>query len=158
MAEFELQGMESMLAKFDAAKQEVRYKSGRSALNAAANFLVGKVKEGVSRWDDPSTSENIAKNVAKRWGSKRFKSTGDLSFRVGILGGAGGNKPKAAFADLPGGDTRHWRFKEFGTEKTAADPAVRPALFNNQGEIINVFAKQFEKKFDAAIRKANKAK
>jgi hypothetical protein len=47
-----------------------------------------KAQEAALRIDDPTTAEVIAKNVSVRWSSKRFNSTGDLAFRVGVLGGA----------------------------------------------------------------------
>jgi HK97 gp10 family phage protein len=157
MAEFEFAGFESMLAKFDAAKQEVKYKSGRSALRKVANMIAGKVREGALKLDDPETAESIAKNVAVRWGSKRFKATGDLAFRVGILGGAGGNKKSSELASLPGKDSRHWRYLEFGSENNPATPFMRPAAQNNANEAFSIFATTLEKSLNAAIRKANKA-
>jgi HK97 gp10 family phage protein len=157
MADFELRGMESMLAKFDSIKQDVKYKGGRAALRKAANLIATKAKENAQKLDDPETAANISKNVAVRWGGKRFKATGDLNFRVGILGGAGGNKKASELDSLPGKDTRHFRHVEFGTEKTAAQPFLRPSLQNNTGEAISVFAKEYEKAIDRAIKKAGKA-
>lgn len=158
MAEFELQGMESLLAKFEVAKQEVKYKSGRSALRKAANVVANKAKQKAQTYDDPETAESIAKNVAVRWSSKRFKTTGDLAFRIGILGGArSGGQKKGKGKGAPGGDTFHWRFLEHGTEKMAARPFLLPALKDNQSEVISTFAKAFEKSIDTAIKKAKKA-
>lgn len=158
MAEFDLVGMESLLAKFDSIKQDVKYKGGRSALRKAANLIANKAKENAQKLDDPETAKNTAKNVAVRWGGKKFKATGDLNFRVGILGGAGGNKKASELDSLPGKDTRTWRHLEFGTEKTAAQPFLRPALANNTSEAISVFAKEYEKAIDRAIKKAAKGK
>lgn len=158
MAEFELQGLDSLLAKFDSIKQDVKYKGGRAALRKAANLIAAKAKENAQKLDDPETAANISKNVAVRWGGKRFKATGDLNFRVGILGGAGGNKKASELDSLPGKDTRHFRHVEFGTEKTAAQPFLRPSLANNAGEAISVFAKEYEKAIDRAIKKASKGK
>ncbi len=157
MAEFDLVGMESLLAKFDSIKQDVKYKGGRAALRKAANLIAAKAKENAQKLDDPETAANISKNVAVRWGGKRFRATGDLNFRVGILGGAGGNKKASELDSLPGKDTRHFRHVEFGTEKTAAQPFLRQSLQNNTGEAISVFAKEYEKAIDRAIKKANKA-
>lgn len=169
MADFH--GMESLLAKFESLKREAKYKSGRAALRKAANFVAAKAKEGALRIDDPATPENIAKNIAVRWNGRRFKTTGDLAFRIGVMGGArqygntkenvrkqrvgqsyhmGGDKSN------PGGDTWYWRMHELGTEKMSARPFMRPALFNNQNEIIKVFANAFERSVAAAIKKANK--
>lgn len=171
MAEFELQGMESLLAKFDAIKQETKYKGGRAALRKAANFVADKAKQKAQTFDDPATAESIAKNIAVRWNTRRFKISGDLAFRIGILGGArqfantkqnvrkqrvgqtyitGGDKSN------PGGDTWYWRFLELGTEKMAARPFLRPALKDNQGQVISIFAKEFEKAIDRAVKREKK--
>ncbi|MES2625889.1 MAG: HK97-gp10 family putative phage morphogenesis protein [Pseudomonadota bacterium] len=158
MAEFELVGMESLLAKFDSIKQDVKYKGGRSALRKAANFIAAKAKENAQKLDDPETAKNTAKNISVRWGGKRFKSTGDPNFRIGILGGAGGNKKAADLDSLPGKDTRTWRHLELGTEKTPAQPFLRPSLQNNTGEAISIFAKEYERAIDRAIKKAAKGK
>lgn len=157
MAEFELQGMESLLAKLDAAKQEVKYKSGRSALRKAANVVAKKAKQKAQTYDDPATAESIAKNVAVRFSSKLFKRTGHIGFRIGILGGARGIQKKGKGKGAPGGSTFYWRFLETGTEKLAARPFLLPALKDNQSEVISTFAKAFEKGLDAAVKKANKA-
>lgn len=154
MAEFDLQGMTSMLAKFDAIKQEVKYKSGRASLRKTANFIAGKAKEGARTFDDPETGRSIADNIAVRWNGKLFKATGDLGFRVGVLGGAKLSNGGDLSAKAP---TPHWRLKEYGTEKMPAQPFMRPAIENNVREAITVFAKAMEKSLDAAIRKANRA-
>ncbi len=164
MAEFELVGMESLLAKFDSIKQDVKYKGGRAALRKAANLIADKAKQNAQKVDDPETASNISKNVAVRWGGKRFRATGDLNFRVGILGGArqnsryGTRSTKERANSNPGGETFHWRFLEFGTEKMAAQPFLRPALANNTSEAISVFAKEYEKAIDRAIKRAAKGK
>jgi HK97 gp10 family phage protein len=158
MADFDLVGMDSLLAKFDSIKQDIKYKGGRAALRKAANLIAEKAKQNAQKIDDPETAKNTAKNVAVRWGGKRFKATGDLNFRIGILGGAGGNKKAADLDGLPGKDTRTWRHLEFGTEKTAAQPFLRPALEANTGEAISVFAKEYEKAIDRAIKRAGKGK
>lgn len=170
-AEFEIQGLDALLAKLDGIKQDAKLKGGRFALRKAANLVAAKAKEGAARLNDPQTSEEIVKNVAVRWNGQRFKNTGDLAFRVGILGGArqysntkdnvrkgragqtyltGGDKSN------PGGDTFYWRFLEFGTEKAAAKPFMRPALENNIQAATNEFVTEYGKSIDRAIKKAAK--
>lgn len=158
MAEFELQGMESLLAKLDAAKQEVKYKSGRSALRKAANVVAKKAKQKAQTYDDPETAESIAKNVAVRFSSKLFKRTGNIGFRIGILGGArSGGQKKGKGKGAPGGSTFYWRWIELGREGVAARPFLRPALAENISEVISTFAKHFEKGLDKAVKNAAKS-
>lgn len=157
MADFELQGFESVYAKLKLLKDEAKYKAGRSALRKSAKVVEKKAKSNASRIDDPETAANIEANITTRFGSKYAKATGNPMFRVGVLGGAGGNKKSSELQGLPGKDSRHWRYIEFGQEDVAARPFMRPALSDSIGEATRTFAKSFEKSIDAAVRKANKA-
>ena len=154
--EFSITGLDSLLGKLDALKVETRQKGGRAALRKAAQLVVEKAKAGAQRVDDPETSENIAANIALRWNGRLYKRTGDLGFRVGVLGGAGGNRKTEELSGLPGGDTRHWRLLEFGTEKMRAQPFMRSALADNISAVIDTFATHYEKAIDRAIKRAAK--
>lgn len=175
-----LQGIEELTVKFGSLKYDVKYKGGRFALRKAANFVAEKARQGAIRIDDPKTAEKIAKNIVVRWGSRRFKSTGDLMFRIGVLGGARDNSFKAqrrnerrraktgasslselgelegAGKNNPGGDTFHWRFVEYGKEGYDGHPFMRPALANHTAEATNEFVSQYKKSIDRAIKKAKK--
>jgi HK97 gp10 family phage protein len=128
---FSLIGIENVLIKFNAVSYDIKRKGGRFALRKAAQFLVEKVQDNARRIDDPETANNIAANVALRWSRQHFQQTGDLLFRVGILGGAGGRASSDSLSGFPGGDTRHWRMLEFGTENMPAQPIMRNALADN---------------------------
>lgn len=155
--EFELKGMDELVGKLDAVVYETKYKSGRFALRKAAQLVAGKFRENARRINDPDTASSIEKNVVERWDGRTFKQTGDLAFRVGVMGGAGGNKLSSEFSGLPGLDTRHWRFVELGTSKARAQPIARPALENNIDAATNEFINQYDKSLDRAIKKAKKA-
>lgn len=177
--QFQLQGIDPLLEKFKILKDDIKLKGGRFALRKAANLVADQLRANAKSIDDPSTAEQIAKNVTVRFGSKRFKSTGDLMFRVGILGGARSQTREAlrarkrrsiagiaslselgeiagAGSGNPGGDTFYWRFVEFGTEKTAARPFVRPALENSIDKATNEFISQYDKALARAIKRAKK--
>lgn len=160
--QFKIEGLEAIQARMQNVGHEIRYKGGRYALRKSANLIADKVKENALRIDDPNTAKQIAKNVAVRWSSKRFKQTGDLGFRVGILGGAAPAKAAGEFSGIgkgnPGGDTFYWRFLEFGTRKIGAQPFMRPALENNQQEVVQEFIKYADKAIDRAVKKAAKGK
>lgn len=151
--EFSITGLDGLLGKLDSLSYDVRRKGGRAALRKAAQVLMQKAKDGAERIDDKETGRSIADNIALRWNGKLFKQTGDLGFRVGVLHGAvlkdGG--------DLgPNSPTPHWRLIEFGTEKIAAVPFMRPALANSISEVTNTFVTEYEKAIDRAIRRAAK--
>jgi HK97 gp10 family phage protein len=158
MAEFDLSGFESLYAKLKLLKNDAKYKGGRSSLRKAAKVVEKKAKSNAARLDDPETAANIEANITTRFGSKYAKATGNAMFRVGVLGGAGGNRKAAYFDKLAGKDTRHWRMLEFGREGQSAQPFMRPALQDSVSEATNTFAKEFEKTIDRAVRKANKGK
>ncbi|QOE09551.1 HK97 gp10 family phage protein [Pseudomonas asiatica] len=151
--EFSITGLDGFLGKLGSLSYDVRRKGGRAALRKAAQVLMQKAKDAAERIDDKETGRSIADNIALRWNGKLFKQTGDLGFRVGVLHGAvlkdGG--------DLgPNSPTPHWRLIEFGTEKMAAVPFMRPALANSISEVTNTFVTEYEKAIDRAIRRAAK--
>jgi HK97 gp10 family phage protein len=171
MTEFTINGLEALLGKLENLKQDVRFKSGRAALRKAANVIAAAAKQNASRLDDAGTAESIEKNIAIRWDNKRAKATGDLAFRIGVLGGArqyaktrqnvrkgkdgdtyvtGGDKTN------PGGDTWYWRLLEFGTEHSASRPLMRDAAARASGDAVNTFATEYSKAVDRAIRRAAK--
>lgn len=154
--EFSILGLDAVIAKFASVTDDIKRKGGRFALRKAANIVAAKAKAGALALDDPESGPIIAKNIAVRWSGKHFKATGDLMFRVGILGGAGGNKPTEAFSGLPGKDTRHWRFLEFGTSTAQAQPFFRQALSENISEATGEFVTQYGKALDRAIKRAAK--
>lgn len=154
--DFKLIGMNEVLGRLDSISHDAKYKGGRFALRKAANLVRDKARANAAQLDDPSSDENIAKNIVVRWSGRTFKSTGDLKFRVGVMGGAGGRAKGAAYDSLPGKDTRHWRMLEFGTSKMRARPFMRRALSENTSQAIDEFARHFEPAINRAIKRAKK--
>ena len=152
---FSLIGIDGLLSKLATVNDEVKRKTGRTALRRAAEMVAKNFKEGARRWDDPDTGRSIADNIVLRWNGRLFRRTGDLGFRIGVLHGAVLVKNGSTEKSAP---TPHWRFLEFGTEHIAADPVARPALEDHIGEITNEFATQFEKGLDRAIRRESRSR
>ncbi len=151
--QFSLIGLDSVLGKLATVNDDVKRKGGRSALRKAAQVIAAKAKEGAERIDDKGTGRSISDNIALRWNGRLFRASGDLGFRIGVLHGAvlqdGGDLS-------PNSPTPHWRLIEFGTEKMAAVPFMRPALADNISEVTNTFISEYEKAVDRAIRRAAK--
>jgi HK97 gp10 family phage protein len=103
--------------------------------------------------DDKETGRSIARNVTEKWNGRLFKTTGDLGFRVGVQQGAVLPKKGEAPDLSAGGPTPHWRLLEFGTERMAARPFMRPALENNVQRATDEFMRQYGKALDRAIKK-----
>ncbi|MBK5002943.1 HK97 gp10 family phage protein [Pseudomonas sp. S31] len=150
---FSLIGLDSLLGKLATVNDDVKRKGGRSALRKAAQGIAAKAKEGAERIDDKGTGRSISDNIALRWNGRLFRASGDLGFRIGVLHGAvlqdGGDLS-------PNSPTPHWRLIEFGTEKMAAVPFMRPALADNISDATNTFVSEYEKAVDRAIRRAAK--
>jgi len=149
-------GLAEVLGKFEAIEVDLKTKGGRFALRKAAQLVRDKARQNAAALDDPETAANIESNIVERWSGRTFKRTGNLMFRVGVMGGAGGNASSASLDGLPGKDTRHWRYKEFGTEKIAATPFMRRALAENIAAAISEFSTQYDKKMTRAIKAAKK--
>ncbi|EIC82152.1 HK97-gp10 family putative phage morphogenesis protein [Serratia sp. M24T3] len=151
--EFSLVGIDSLLGKLDSISLDLKRKGGRAALRKAANVIVQQAKTNAQRVDDAKTGRSIADNIALRWNGKVFKRTGDLSFRVGVLHGAvlKNHPDKAKNAPTP-----HWRLLEFGTEKMAAQPIMRPAIVTTVDRVVSTFVTEYEKAIDRAIARAQK--
>ncbi|MEE4632318.1 HK97-gp10 family putative phage morphogenesis protein [Pseudomonas alliivorans] len=157
--DFQLEGIDSLVGKLESISYDMKRKGGRSALRKAAKVVADAAKQNAKGIDDPRSVEAIYKNIALRWNGRLFKSSGNLGFRVGVLGGARipKSKPKGTDSGYPGGDTRYWAFVEFGTSKSRAQPFMRKALADNIAQATDTFLSEYEKAVDRAIKRAAKA-
>lgn len=144
-----VQGMDQLKRKLDQlsnpkkAKQIAR-KAGRQAMNLVRDAARANAKA----IDDPETREKIHKNIVTQGGKSR--NSNEVVIRVGVRGGAGRNQHSVSTAGLSGGDTRHFRYIEFGTSKIPATPFLRPSLSQNLDKVTTKFVQVF----DAEITKA----
>lgn len=120
-------------------------KAGRQAMNLVRDAARANAKS----IDDPKTAEIIHKNITVQAGKTKDKNS--IRMRVGIKGGAGQNQHSVSTAGLSGGDTRHWRFIEFGTSVIPAVPFMRPALANNVEAVIGRFSQSFMQQLDEVL-------
>lgn len=159
--DFKLTGLEDLQAKLKEVAEDVRFKGGRFALRKAAQVVRDKARENASRVDNPKTQEDIEKNITERFSTKLFRRTGDLGFRIGVLGGARApaeavGEAKGAGKGNPGGDTFYWRFLEFGTQKIEAKSFMRDAIEQTAQQATDEFVKQYDKALARAIKRAKK--
>lgn len=162
MISFKIERLDSLQARFTSITYDLKRKGGRAALRKAAQLVRDDAIGRAKRLDDPVTSEVIAKNITERWNGRLFKGTGDLGFRIGVLGGA---RDYSAYGEIktgknsktnPGGDTFYWRFVEFGTENAKAQPFLRPALASNINQATDKFVDEYGKALDRAAKRAAK--
>lgn len=151
-----VEGLEPLLARMDSMSFDLRKKGGRFAMRKAANLIRDKARENAKQLDDPASAADISANVAVRFSPKDFKRNGNLVFRVGVLGGAGGRKSAEQLSGLPGKDTRHWRQQEFGNIKHPAQPFMRRALSENIQSATDEFISQYNKALDRAIKRGER--
>lgn len=163
--------MEGLQARLDEVTYDMKRRGGRFALRKAAQVIQKQAQANARRLDDPKTPEKIEDNIAVRWSGRTFKRTGNLMFRIGVLGGARQyantreNVRKRRVGETyytpgdkgnPGGDTWYWRLLEFGTEDFPAQPLIRAAGLQAGGFATIEFIEQYEKALVRAIRRANK--
>ena len=160
----QMHGVEQLTAKLDAIGYDMKRKGGRTALRKAAMVVQAAAYKNALALDDPKTTASIADNVSIRWGSRRFKGTGDLLFSVGVGGGARYSNTKENVRKgrvgkehlNTGGNVFYWRFLEFGTQKMAARPFLRKALADNTAAATRVFIHEYGLAVDRAIKRAAK--
>ncbi len=168
---YKMTGLPELLGKLDGLEYDLKRKGGRFALRRAAQVLRDQARANAERVDDPRTSENIAANIVERWSGRTFRKTGNMMFRVGVLGGArqyantrenvrkgraGQTYRTDGSSGNPGGDTFYWRFLEFGTEDAPAQPIFRPVPQQAGQQAVSVFANEYSKKIDRALKRARK--
>lgn len=166
----QLKGFEDIKRKMrQLADDKKLVNATKRAIRQAMKPVVESARQNAQAIDDPETRENIAKNITYKAGRTRQKSNYVVG-RVGVLGGASSNdksksivikerrkkgEAKQTFAQneigLTGGDTRHWRYIEFGTERQPAVPFMRPALENNREKVIDTFRNAMSAELDKEL-------
>ena len=147
--ELNIQGMDQLKRKLDQLSNPKKAKQiARKAGRQAMNLVRDAARTNAKAIDDPETREKIHKNIVTQGGKSR--NSNEIVIRVGVKGGAGRNQHSVSTAGLSGGDTRHFRYIEFGTSKIPATPFLRPSLSQN----LNKVTTKFVQIFDAEITKA----
>ena len=146
--EFRMTGMDQFKQKIDRLRNPKKAKSiARKAARQAMNIVRDSARVNARAIDDPETAEKIFKNISVAAGRSRDPNV--IVMRVGVRGGASfsnKNPPK-----LSGGDTRHWRWVEFGSANNIAVPFMRPALARNIQQVTDKFAQVFNTEIDKEL-------
>ena len=145
---FPIHGLEGVQRKFKALAnpKKVRNAANRS-LRKGANVVRDEARENAKSIDDPETKEKIWKNIGVQAGKARDKNY--VIMRIGVRGGASFSNPNPP--KLSGGDTRHWRFEEYGSVHNAPNPFMRNALANNIEKVTDTFVTAFNTELDLMI-------
>lgn len=146
--QFDIQGLDQLQSKLERLNNPRKVKSMvRKALRQAANIVRDAARNNAKLIDDPETREKIWKNISVQAGKTRNPS--DIKIRVGVRGGASFSNPNPP--NLSGGDTRHWRWVEFGSANNPAVPFMRPALANNIQPVTDKFVQILNDEIDKAL-------
>ena len=148
--DYDFSGLEGASQKLSQlSNNKVAKRIARKAGRQAMNIVRDAARENAKSIDDPTTVEKIHKNITVQSGKTR--SANDIKIRVGINGGAGQNQHSTSTAGLSGGDTRHWRFIEFGTSLIQAYPFMRLALSKNIQAVTDKFIQVFTDEIDKEL-------
>ena len=148
--EVEIRGLDDVVSKLQKLANPRRAKSiARKAARQAMNIVRDAARNNAKAIDDPETSEKIWKNIAIAAGKTR--NPNEVVMRVGVRGGASFSNPNPP--NTSGGDTRHWRWLEFGSVHNPPTPFMRPALQNNIQAVTNSFAENFNREIDKELAK-----
>ncbi len=131
---------------------KLRRKGLRKAARQAMNIVRDDARARGKALDDPVTAEKIWKNIITQESVRQGRREGGVVMRVGVRGGASSNQHSKDASGNPGGDTRHWRYLEFGTQHTPPAPFMRPAFSTNVNAVTDRFVQVFGQEIDAALR------
>lgn len=140
MAGSNITGLDEVLQKLETMKLNARKKHVKNASKKALVPVRDDAKQKIKTMDDSKTKEKIWRNVQIQ--SSKSKKKDEIKHHVGVKGGAkAGNNGKKG----PGLDTFYWRFLEFGTAKSPANPFLRPAFVQNEHKMIEIFTDEMKK-------------
>jgi HK97 gp10 family phage protein len=143
---FTLHGAEDVQRKLAALGDEKRVVSVTTkAARKAMNIVRDAARNNARAIDDPASPAIIPKNIVTANSPRGGRRIGGVVMRVGVMGGANTRSPGEGIDALPGKDTRHWRYVEFGAEKVPARPFMRPALENNVGRVSDAVFVELER-------------
>ncbi len=159
VAEFKIEGLDEVLATMLALPDSITKNVAPFAMRKGANVVA---KEARSR--APVRTGNLRDRIAVR---KRKRKPRDVAvaYSVCILGGASAkyantrsNRRKGLVGQsYQKQDTAYyWRFLEFGTEKLAARPFLRPAFEFSGQAALNAITEGFRTGLARAVTKAMK--
>lgn len=148
--EFNIEGLEEVQEKLKRlANPRLMKNAARRSMRRAMAIVRDAARSAAKNIDDPQTAEKIWKNIAIAAGKTR--NPNEVVMRVGVRGGASFSNPNPP--NTSGGDTRHFRWVEFGSANNPPTPFLRPALANNIQSVTNSFAENFNKEIDKELAK-----
>ena len=148
--EVEITGMDEVERKLKAlSNPRLAKNAARRSARKAMAIVRDAARNNAKGIDNRLTDEKIWKNIAIAAGKSRDQNS--IVMRVGVRGGASFSNPNPP--SLTGGDTRYWRWIEFGSVHNPPVPFMRPALENNIQAVTDSFAQNFSAELDKELAK-----
>ena len=148
--EFNIEGLDEVQEKLKRlGNPRLMKNAARRSMRKAMAIVRDAARANAKGLDDPETAEKIWKNIAIAAGKTR--NPNEVVMRVGVRGGASFSNPNPP--NTSGGDTRHFRWVEFGSANNPPTPFLRPALSNNIPQVTNQFATSFNQEIDKELAK-----
>ncbi|EKT4528875.1 HK97 gp10 family phage protein [Pseudomonas putida] len=146
-----LQGVKAATDKMVGLTPKLRRSGLRKAARQAMNIVRDDARARAKALDDPDTAEKIFRNIITQESGRQGRREGGVVMKVGVRGGASSNQHSKDASGNPGGDTRHWRYLEFGTKHNPPAPFMRPAFSTNVNAVTERFVQVFGREIDAAL-------
>lgn len=127
---FNLRGADELSRIFKTLPQQMQRQIVVPAAKDAMDIVLKDAINRASGIDDPSTPQDISKNIALVEDAKFFEETGSTKISVGV------RKRKKG---VGGGNTWYWWYVELGTSRSRAQPFMRNALNQNQQAVFSEF-------------------
>lgn len=153
-------------------------KEQRKVANSAGRKAMAPVRLdaelNAAEFDRGWTPESVKKNIAIQRSPRQGRQQGGVVYRVGVLGGArqyshtkenvrkgrvsSDGRQRSFYktggsASNPGGDTWYWRFLEFGTKHSRAQPFLQRALTKNLTRVTDIVTIEFNAGLDKLFKK-----
>lgn len=159
--ESSIQGLDGVLEKLRTLGPKLQKKALNAAMRKGMAIVRKSAADKAKRFDDPTTSQKIWKEIVVRSNVKKARRMGPGNFvvQVGVKGGAKSYKDnrknrragRVGESYEGGGSVWHWRLLEFGTSKMRAQPFMRPALADNTSAVTNTVVVELNKAIDKII-------
>lgn len=147
-------GLINDLSKFTDKMQK---KHAGASVKRGANLIKEFAIENAKRIDakSPSGQEEakIYQHIKARHAPKIGKAKKGIAYRVGVVGGAQTPVQGKNGEKVSRNPPTYWRHVEFGTEDTAAQPFMRPALENNVAAVENAVIDTLKKRLAEESKK-----
>jgi len=139
--EFKIEGLDGVLRKMRELSPKLQKKGLVTAVRKGANIVRDDARNRAKQFDDPSTPKPIWKEIVSKVNGRRGRQEGGVVMQVGIRGGA----------RKSGDNVFYWRFLEFGTEKMAARPFMRPALESKAEAATDAIVTELNRQLDEVL-------